>query len=132
MKQSMRDPLHYDILLILTKLYWKCIDKWRLLIYFIYIPWPFSRTVLRKFLKRICMNVAVCVAKSYPWGELEKTGTSIKTGTAAAPGACPTFPGLAFRRGKMKKKKRKEKTLPPRNYSRGRNSSRTNYHSINV
>lgn len=31
-------------------------------------------------------------------GELEKAGTSIETGTAAAPGVCPTFLALAFPR----------------------------------
>lgn len=53
------------------------------------------------------MNAIARVAKSYPWGELEKTGTSIETGTAAAPAACPTFPDLAFRRDKGEKKGKK-------------------------
>lgn len=56
----------------------------------------------------MCMNATVRVAKSYLWGELEKTGTSIETGTAAAPAACPTFFDLAFRRGKGEKKRKKE------------------------
>jgi hypothetical protein len=41
-----------------------------------------------------------------PWGELEKTGTSIETGTtpAVVAGVCPTFSALAFRRSADEKR----------------------------
>lgn len=63
--------------------------------------------VLRKSVKRICMNAAARVAK-IPGAKLEKAGTSIETGTTSAPGVCPTLRALAFRRSADEKKQRKK------------------------